>query len=334
MGDGLWQSELYQKSGFPVMRYTCKHQLQLMLPCQDVVSDQSHLWVPWLNFHPFMAAVLHSRGLWSQINRAGVFAWPRLGHAWKQLWEILDWSTPIFSLPWLGDKSVFACFSEVESRLPIAPLLIPVAFQPVKKSPRLVVPNMWFKLLTSHGRSLQMYSPFSSEYSPLGTGPNMIVFHSYPVSCGPFLQIWLYIWVLLPVCSQFSVKIAPENCSPAKKQSFSNFMVSVNISSDFRAQEEDICHCFQLFSCYLTWSDGTGCHDLSFLFVCFTFQYWVLRQFFFSPSSRGSLVLLCFLPIKWYHSHIWISWYFSWQSWFQLVTHPAWHFSWCALCLS
>ena len=131
---------------------------------------------------------------------------------------------------------------------------------------------------------------------------------------------------------QHAIKVC--HSSPAKKQSSSNFMVSVNISSDFRAQEEDICHCFQLFSCYLTWSDGTGCHDLSFLFVCFTFQYWVLRQFFFSPSSRGSLVLLCFLPIKWYHSHIWISWYFSWQSWFQLVTHPAWHFSWCALCLS
>ena len=63
-------------------------------------------------------------------------------------------------------------------------------------------------------------------------------------------------------------------------------MVSVNISSDFRAQEEDICHCFQLFSCYLTWSDGTGCHDLSFLFVCFTFQYWVLRQFFFTLIKR------------------------------------------------
>ena len=24
-------------------------------------------------------------------------------------------------------------------------------------------------------------------------------------------------------------------------------------------------------------------------------------------------------------------WYFSWQSWFQLVTHPAWHFAWCTM---
>jgi len=63
-------------------------------------------------------------------------------------------------------------------------------------------------------------------------------------------------------------------------------MVSVNISSDFRAQEEDICHHFQLFSCYLTWSYGTGCHDFSVLFVCFVFQYWVLRQFFFTLIKR------------------------------------------------
>ena len=49
---------------------------------------------------------------------------------------------------------------------------------------------------------------FSSEYSPLGTGPNMIVFCSYPVSCGPFLQIWLYMSLAASLQSVFS-----ENCS-------------------------------------------------------------------------------------------------------------------------
>ena len=28
---------------------------------------------------------------------------------------------------------------------------------------------------------------------------------------------------------------------------------------------------------------------------------------------------------------IWGYWYFTWQSWFQLVLHPAWHFTWCNL---
>ena len=63
----------------------------------------------------------------------------------------------------------------------------------------------------------------------------------------------------------------------------------------------------------------------------------VLNQFFhspFSPSSRSSLVSLCFLPEGWYHLLIWGYWYFSQQSWFQLVLCPAWHFTWCTLHIS
>ena len=33
----------------------------------------------------------------------------------------------------------------------------------------------------------------------------------------------------------------------------------------------------------------------------------------------------------WYHLHIWGYWYFSQQSWFQLVIHPAQHFAWYIL---
>ena len=53
-----------------------------------------------------------------------------------------------------------------------------------------------------------------------------------------------------------------------------------------------VCHCFHCFPIYLLWSDGTRCHDLSFLNVDFkpTFHSSL------SLSSRGSLVLLCFLP--------------------------------------
>ena len=41
-----------------------------------------------------------------------------------------------------------------------------------------------------------------------------------------------------------------------------------------------------------------------------------------SPSSRASLVLLCFLLLGWCHLHIWGYWYFSQHSWFQLVFTP------------
>ena len=49
-----------------------------------------------------------------------------------------------------------------------------------------------------------------------------------------------------------------------------------------------------------------------------------------SPSPRGFLVSLHFLILKWY-LHIWGYCYFSQQSWFQLVTHPAQHFACCTL---
>ena len=58
--------------------------------------------------------------------------------------------------------------------------------------------------------------------------------------------------------------------------------------------------------------------------------FWMLS---FKPvfSSRGSLVSLSFLPLGWYHLHVWGDWYFSQQSCFQLVLLPAQPFSWCTL---
>ena len=71
--------------------------------------------------------------------------------------------------------------------------------------------------------------------------------------------------------------------------------------------------------------------------MIFIFWMWSLSQMFHSPlslSSRGSLVLLHFLPQGWCHLRIWGYWYFSWQSWFHLVLHPAQHFTWYTLHLS
>ena len=122
---------------------------------------------------------------------------------------------------------------------------------------------------------------------------------------------------------------------PTKEQVSYNFMTEVIIHSDFGAQENEICHCFHFFPIYLQWSDRIVCHDLPYPnveFFFFFFQCWVLSQPFHSlilPSTRGSLVLLPFLPLGWCHWHIWGCWYFSPQSWFQLVLHAAQHFTWC-----
>ena len=50
--------------------------------------------------------------------------------------------------------------------------------------------------------------------------------------------------------------------------------------------------------------------------------------------TKSFLLFLCFLPLEWYHLHIWGCWYFSWKSWFQLMVHTAWHFVWCTLHIS
>ena len=43
-----------------------------------------------------------------------------------------------------------------------------------------------------------------------------------------------------------------------------NFMAAITICSDFGAQKNKVSQCFPI---YFPGSDGTGCHDLSFLNV-------------------------------------------------------------------
>ena len=46
-----------------------------------------------------------------------------------------------------------------------------------------------------------------------------------------------------------------------------NVTAAVTICSDFGAQKNKVCHCFHCFPIYLPWTDGTRCHNLSFLNV-------------------------------------------------------------------
>ena len=55
-------------------------------------------------------------------------------------------------------------------------------------------------------------------------------------------------------------------------------MAVVTICNDFGAPKKKVCHCFHCLSIYLPWSDGTRCHDLSFLNVeCLYLQKISLR---------------------------------------------------------
>ena len=53
-------------------------------------------------------------------------------------------------------------------------------------------------------------------------------------------------------------------------------MAAVTVCSDFGAQENKICHCFYFPPIYLSLSDGTRCHDLSFLNVEFKASFLII----------------------------------------------------------
>ena len=65
-------------------------------------------------------------------------------------------------------------------------------------------------------------------------------------------------------------------------------MTAVTICSDFGAQICKVCLCFHCFPIYLLWSDGTGCHDLTFLNVNFWANFFLLSSFTFIERLFGS----------------------------------------------
>ena len=76
-------------------------------------------------------------------------------------------------------------------------------------------------------------------------------------------------------------------------------MATVTICSDFGAPKNEVCHCFPI---YLPWSDGTECHDLSFLnvellanFSTLLFHFYQEALKFFFEVSSAYLRLLIFL---------------------------------------
>ena len=93
-------------------------------------------------------------------------------------------------------------------------------------------------------------------------------------------------------------------------------------------KKKKICHC--------SYFSPSVCHEVmrpdEMILV-----FWMLSfkpAFSFSSFTliKSSLVVpLHFLPLEWCHLYIWGCCYFSQHSWFQLVIHPAQHFTWWSL---
>ena len=64
----------------------------------------------------------------------------------------------------------------------------------------------------------------------------------------------------------------------------------VTICSDFGAQKNKVSHCFHCFPIYLSWSDGTRCHDLVFWMLSFKPASSLFSFTFIKRLSSSSLL--------------------------------------------
>ena len=98
--------------------------------------------------------------------------------------------------------------------------------------------------------------------------------------------IWIFVGKVMLMARLFSMLFS----FPSKEQaSFNWWMAAFIVQSGSGAQEKKICHCFCFSPIYFPWSDGTGCHDLSFLNVEFQASFLTL---FFHPHQEALLFLL------------------------------------------
>ena len=79
-------------------------------------------------------------------------------------------------------------------------------------------------------------------------------------------------------------------------------MASVTICSDFGAQKNKVWHCVHCFPIYFPWSDGTRCHNLSFLNVelksTFSLSSFTFIKRLFCSSSLSANIKCCFSPVQ------------------------------------
>ena len=151
----------------------------------------------------------------------------------------------------------------------------------------------WFDLLAVQGTLKSLLQHHSSKALILQCSVFFTVQLSHPyMTTGKTIALtrWTFVGkvmsLLFIMLSRFAIAFPPRS-----KHLLISWQQSP--SAVILEPKKIVSHCFHCFSIYLAWSDGTGCHDLSFLNVEFEANFFTL---FFQLSSRGSLVLLRFLP--------------------------------------
>ena len=174
----------------------------------------------------------------------------------------------------------------------------------------------WLDLLVVQG-TLRVFSSITIwKHQFVSAQPSFMIQLSHPyITTGKTiaLTIWTFVSKVLSMffnmLSRFVVAFLPR--SKSLLISWLQSLPAVILEPQNRKSVTDSTFSFSI------------CHEVMGLdAMILVFECWFLSQLFQSPlsSSRGSLVPLCFLPLEWYHLHIWGCWYFSQQPWFQFLT--------------
>ena len=137
----------------------------------------------------------------------------------------------------------------------------------------------WLDLLAGQGTLKSLLQYHSSKASILHHSVFFIVQLSHPyMTTGKTIALTIQTIVgkvmslLFNMLSKFVIAFLPRSkrlLFSFKEQASFNNVAAVTICSNFEAPKNKVCHCFHCFPIYLPWSDGTICHDLSFLNVEF-----------------------------------------------------------------
>ena len=159
-----------------------------------------------------------------------------------------------------------------ESGLPIRwpkYLSFSLSIIPSKEIPGLISFRMdWLDLLAVQGTLKSLLQHHSSKASIRRCLVVFIVQLSHPyMTTGKTIVStrWTFVGKVMSVLFNMLSRLVITFLSRNKRL----LIGSVTICSDFGAPPNKVCHCFHCFPIYLPGSEGTRCHDLSFLNVEF-----------------------------------------------------------------
>ena len=142
---------------------------------------------------------------------------------------------------------------------------------PSNEHPGLISFRMdWLDLLAFQGTFKSLLQHHSSKASIFWCSAFFIVQLSHPsITTGKTIALtrWIFVGKVMSLLFNMLSRLVI-TFLPRSKASF-NFMAAITICTDFGAPKNKVSHCFHFFPIYLPCSDGTRCHDLSFLNVEF-----------------------------------------------------------------